>query len=74
MMLTDEEKLDIRFAGLWSGCSDLNRGPHAPKARALAELRYTPAVQGLIYEKNRFQSSRFAIQCRSNTTGYVKGA
>ena len=26
----------------WSGCSDSNRGPPAPKAGALARLRYAP--------------------------------
>src|SRR5262245_48331300 len=27
---------------VWSGCPDLNWGPRAPKARALARLSYTP--------------------------------
>ena len=37
---------------IWSGHGDLNTGPHAPKARALARLSYTPVnlVFGLSVE------------------------
>ena len=35
---------------LVSGCRDLNPGPPAPKAGALAKLRYIPIILPIIYE------------------------
>ena len=40
----------LDFLTRLSGCWDLNPGPPAPKAGALAKLRYIPIILPIIYE------------------------